>query len=287
MTYDLMIFEFTEDFVRSRFGLVPILDEIREIVSFVNQVARRKGTFIGISWYVMNNQVRRYLPAIRPELADVVYIPVMINNSISPLASAVVRSKFRIEGPYVFYPTQIRPYKGVTDLLKAMQIINARGTEYKVVLTGQSLEGDSEAAHFIENNNLDKLVVLTGDVNEAELARLYLDATLVICPSHFEGGIHQPLLEAMHWGVPAVASRLPQTLERLDFHNTKENQSYLFQVGNIEELIETIEKVLADRDQTIATQRAIMDRLSDYDWAQAAEKMHSILTKTMTHKPQD
>jgi glycosyltransferase involved in cell wall biosynthesis len=110
------------------------------------------------------------------------------------------------EGPYVLYAGSLMPHKNVDTLVAAF------ATEGLDV--GLRLAGPATAA---EHAHLDSLVSRLGAgtrvrhlgwLGDRELARWYAGARAVVIPSVHEG-FGLPVIEAMHVGVPVVASDIP------------------------------------------------------------------------------
>ncbi len=79
-------------------------------------------------------------------------------------------------------------------------------------MVGRPGYGFSEIEASIQRQACRDLYILPGYVSDAELSVLYTRAELFAYPSHYEGfGI--PLVEAMSFGLPIVASRIPASEE--------------------------------------------------------------------------
>lgn len=75
----------------------------------------------------------------------------------------------------------------------------------KLVLTGSAGWGDTGLAEEIQAQGLEDLVIITGYLNDQQLAPLYSGATAFLYPSVFEG-FGLPVLEAMQCGCPVITS---------------------------------------------------------------------------------
>jgi glycosyltransferase involved in cell wall biosynthesis len=84
----------------------------------------------------------------------------------------------------------------------------------RLVLAGHLIEGRTPLRHDLEALGLDREVLLTGLVPDAELILLYAGASLFVYPSWWEG-FGLPPLEAMAMGIPVItyrAASLPEVV---------------------------------------------------------------------------
>lgn len=130
----------------------------------------------------------------RRELVELLDVPA---EKVTVVPNAV-DDEFTSEGPaedgdYVLAVGTLEPRKNLARLVDA-----ARRVDVELRVVGARGWGDVE----IQGNGVRWL----GEVNDAELARLYRGALCVAYPSSYEGfGI--PVLEAMACGVPVVTTR--------------------------------------------------------------------------------
>jgi glycosyltransferase involved in cell wall biosynthesis len=98
--------------------------------------------------------------------------------------------------------TNLRPEKGLTDLIRAAALLRGRYPEIRLVIWGEGpLRPELEV--LIESLGLDDAVRLPGHTHEAERALSTMDA--FILPSLSES-CSNSLLEAMAVGLPVIAS---------------------------------------------------------------------------------
>ena len=142
------------------------------------------------------------------ELADVLGVPpasiAVIPNAADHLArvkpnDSVLERLGCVAAPYLLLVGSFAPNKNMPRAIRAFASV-ARPEE-KLVVVGAPVGS-------FANDNLSRLpanVLIAGRIADAELVALYRHATALIFPSLYEGfGI--PPLEAMHFGVPVLAS---------------------------------------------------------------------------------
>ena len=119
-----------------------------------------------------------------------------------------MKDKFGIIRKYILYVGNIETRKNLTTLIKAFYEVLGSGQELQLVLAGVKGAGYEKVIAMIEKYNLKDRVVLTGYVNEEEKNYFLRNAELFVFLSHYEGfGI--PILEAMYYELPVIASKIP------------------------------------------------------------------------------
>lgn len=153
-----------------------------------------------------------------------------------------VKNKFNIQKPFFLYTGVWREHKNLAGLIKAFAILKKQGLEANLVITGKEDYTEKSIKESIKNNGLEKDVVLTGLVSDADLKLLFKGAKVFVFPSFAEGfGI--PPLEAMASGTPVCSSNttsLPEVCENAALffnpHNTKDIASKMKQIFENEKL---------------------------------------------------
>jgi glycosyltransferase involved in cell wall biosynthesis len=113
--------------------------------------------------------------------------------------------------PYVLFVGTLERRKNVTTLVEAFARV-AEEFDLQCVMVGKPGFGFSEIRSSIEHQRCRERYILAGFVTDEELACLYTQAELFAFPSWYEG-FGTPLVEAMCFGLPIVASRIPSTEE--------------------------------------------------------------------------
>jgi glycosyltransferase involved in cell wall biosynthesis len=114
-----------------------------------------------------------------------------------------VRQKYRLETPFIFYPTSISPRKNLTRLLDAFDLMEKR-IPHRLYLTGSSGWKSGDVLKRLEGPACD-YVRLLGQVDEEDMPAIYCLADFTVYVSLFEG-FGLPVLEAMRCGSPVLAS---------------------------------------------------------------------------------
>ncbi len=96
------------------------------------------------------------------------------------------------------------PHKNQLFLLKAMQLLKNQQVTFHLYIVGQGKERQS-LQEFIDKNQLNKYVTLTGQIQQDELRNLYRKADFVIQPPLWEGYGKVPIEGIFHAVVPILS----------------------------------------------------------------------------------
>lgn len=168
-----------------------------------------------------------------------------------------------LEGPYVLNVGTVEPRKNQVRLVKAFVAAGSDLAGYSLVLAGVPGWGQEEVQAVIEDLGVGHRIVLTGKVNNLELASLYSRASIFALPSLYEGfGI--PLVEAMSFGVPSVAGSTPALAELAG------DTALLVDALDTDDLAGALVRLAADEGLRERLGQAGRARAGEYTWAETA-----------------
>lgn len=202
---------------------------------------------------------------------EVVYIPTGVNPPVRR-APRLIR-RFGLEGgDYVLFASRLVPEKGAHLLIEAFR--GVRG-DLKLVIAGDAQHEERYKRRLRRLAAGDPRVVFTGFAQGELLEELFTNALLFCQPSEIEG-LPTALLEAMSYGLPALASDIPENLEALGGHG------FSFRCGDADDLRERLRELLADREALRrAGREASRYVLERYSWDGIAERMERLYLETM------
>jgi glycosyltransferase involved in cell wall biosynthesis len=126
-----------------------------------------------------------------------------------------VRSRFGIDGEYVFYPAQFWAHKNHINLVLALVWLKEkRDVRISLVLTGSDHGNLSFVRQFVIGRGLTDQVIFPGFVSEEELIALYQQSLALTFVTYF-GPDNIPPLEAFALGCPVIASSVSGAQEQL------------------------------------------------------------------------
>lgn len=165
-------------------------------------------------------------------------------------------------GPFILLVGSLEPRKGHELLIQAAA---QEGLEdVRLVFAGPEV-GRAEYLRAMANQvGVGDRITVLGPVDDSVLARLYRDATAFCLPSYGEG-FGLPVLEAMSFGTPVVASNLPALREVA-------GDAALFAApGDSASLAGELRRILGDRQLRDSLSRQGKERASLFTWDATAE----------------
>jgi glycosyltransferase involved in cell wall biosynthesis len=196
------------------------------------EVYRAADAVLTMTWHETEELVRL---GVRPER-----IHVIGGAADPPLTSDPYRFRSRLgdmTAPLVLFIGQQYRYKGVAELVEAVEAIRARGVKAELVFLGPSTPF---SARLFAHRSAPWLHVL-GKVDE-QTKWDAIDASSVVClPSRHEA-FGRVYVEAWSKGKPVIGARIPTAREVV----TDGETGLLVDVGSAEDLARALERVLTD-----------------------------------------
>ena len=199
-------------------------------------------------------------------------IRVVPNASTRQFADIVERDTSAIgfeNKNYFFYPTQIRPYKNLENLVFALYLLNLKRLDtgkspVKLFLTSEESQLDS-IQNLLRIFELEDLVKATGKLSGTQMSEFYKDAIAGISPSWHEGGFFFfQISEAWDNNTPCIFSNTSANRELLP----EGSLAYTFDPGNVQEIMEKMEFVILNRDEVLRLQKLELADVFQRSWKQ-------------------
>lgn len=216
---------------------------------------------------------REYELSKKPVLVE--HIPPV--NAIK-ISSSEARKRVKdlgIIGSYILFFGTLEPRKNLVGLIEAYSRLSPPLKEkYSLVIGGGKGWKDEAIIHSIENltKHGDK-VVQTGYVSDKDRAALFMDATIYIMPSHYEG-FGMQALEAMTYETPIIASDIPVLREVCQ-------KAAVYSGTAAPELERAISKLLASRTKREQLIREGNHRLSEFSWDKVADDIYKKIVSSI------
>jgi glycosyltransferase involved in cell wall biosynthesis len=146
-------------------------------------------------------------------------------------------NKYGFPESYILYVGTIEERKNLLAVLKAM---NTGKIKLPLVVIGRKTSYYKEVKKYVDSNKVKEIYFLESIVNE-DLPAIYQQAELFVYPSVFEGfGI--PVIESLYSKTPVITSK------NGCFPEAGGPSSMYIDPHNVEELAETIKKVIGDHE---------------------------------------
>ncbi len=175
------------------------------------------------------------------------HIPSMLPflDSKTPVTELKVNYGLGTDDNIILFVGSIKKIKGLDILLSAFHLL---GKEYikkqrlKLVCAG---DGDmwEKVTKQVNELGIQDCVLMLGFIPHEKICELYNMADIFVIPSLMEA---RPLAlsEALHNGVPSIASRIPTLESIID----EEHNGLLFETGNAEDLCKKIRLMIEDSE---------------------------------------
>lgn len=164
---------------------------------------------------------------------------------------------------YILMVSRFVPEKNHNDLVKGFNKASLGG--WKLVFVGRADHADDYSSRLINDNKNNDDIVFTGFKIGDDLANLYHHAGVFVLPSSHEG-LPIALLEALSFGLPAIASNIPANLE------VGLPGDQYFQLGDSDDLSEKIRSISAKSSDYELREKISSSVIEKYDWDIIADK---------------
>lgn len=274
--HDMAVHQYYEEFIRRD----PLYKARFLDIGMRAEHLARSGVFMFCNCEtVRRQQLLKHVKNIRESSTFYIYLPTNIPQGIEKrlLSEEQVREKYNIKNDYLFYPTQIRPYKNVSALIMAMVKLICDFKKLSLVLTGNPCDVP-EVYTLIKENRLEDRIICISNVPEHELYSLYKYAAATPVPTLFEGGFPWQACEALYMNTPIVLSDIPIVRERIESLGFTIDNCGLetFDPYDSNELAKKLNVILKDRQSAVIKQQGFRDKLLSYTWDDAAEKYYHV-----------
>jgi glycosyltransferase involved in cell wall biosynthesis len=187
-------------------------------------------------------------------------------------ALAALHARLGIKKPYLLHHGTIQPRKNLKRLIEAFRLMlaNDAGLDFDLVLAGRRGWASDEIISAAAESKGRGRVILTGMLDDADLALLIKGASLAVVPSLYEG-FSLPMVEAMACGVPAVASNtscLPEI---------SGNTLAYFDPLSCEDIAACMQRVLLDSGLRLRLRQNGIARTREFTWERCARQTLDVL----------
>jgi len=187
--------------------------------------------------------------------------------------SSLLRSKFSITQPYLLYTGASDPRKNLPRLIESFAQLPPRIRASHQLVLGGGMPADHienlrrvAAAHGLSPEK----AVFTGHISDNDMAGLYRDAKAFVFPSYHEG-FGLPVLEAMQFGLPCVASNRSSVPEVVGMPEA------LFDPFSVDSVAQALSKVLTDEPFRKRFVAHCPSQVAKFTWKSSAARALSAL----------
>jgi glycosyltransferase involved in cell wall biosynthesis len=173
--------------------------------------------------------------------------------------------------PYFLFVGSSEPRKNIERMLLAyVQYRKLIPHPIDLVLAGGYQWGNFSATDFIRANDLQSSVHLIQHVDDTVLRALYANAQALVLVSLYEG-FGLPLVEAMQWGIPLIASNTSSVGEIAG------DAALLVDPNETDEIVQAFRRMTEDEAMRLELSQKSKKRGQQFSWKQAASETMALL----------
>lgn len=236
-----------------------------KVFSYVLKSQINNSTHIITPTNAVKNQILSIYKNIKYEKITPIYEGIN-QELLSCKIDAKQRDNPLFKSKFVIYVGNFYPHKNVENLIRAFSIVK---TQVKLLLIGPHDHFSSRILNLIKKKKQEERIKLFDNATIYNLTYAYKNAIALIHPSYSEG-FGLPIVEAMHFNLPIIASNIPVFQELL------ENKYTSFDPNNTNEIAEKISKFVKQERQQIK-----YINLVRFSFVEMAKKTLAIYKKTL------
>jgi glycosyltransferase involved in cell wall biosynthesis len=201
----------------------------------------------------------------------VAVVPIAVSSHFRPVhpqqASARVRERFGVHGPFVLCVGDLQPRKNQIGLIEAFRdLLHAvPHLPHSLVLCGKDTWYGDRVRDAAEHSGCRERIHFTGFVNDDELVDLYNAADLFVFPSFYEG-FGLPILEAMASGCAVACSNTAAMPE------VANATALMFDPHRRDQIVRAMKDLLLDAELRSRMERLGLQRAAHFTWHNTARK---------------
>lgn len=202
--------------------------------------------------------------------AEDIYKPLNRN-----LSKDIIKKHYFIDNDFILYVGGFSPRKNIIGLIESFsKVLHSYKKNLLLVIAGKKGKSYDTYKKRVEQLNISDKVIFPGFISIDHLPYLYNASELFVYPSFYEG-FGLPPIEAMSCGVPVIGSNCTSVPEVLG------NSGLLVDPNNIDELSNSILKILNDKNLKENLIASGLMRSSELSWEKTAKQTLAAYNKTL------
>ena len=226
-------------------------------------------TVVVHSNWVKQDLVRHY--KLSPNKIQVILTPPPVQAYAEPTAETqeIVRTTYKVDNRFAFYPAVTWKNKNHIRLLEALALLRDRGTKIELICTGHQTDFFTEIQKAVAQFKLHDEVRFLGMIPEEHLRAMYRLAEFTVLPTLFEGA-GLPLVEAWAEGSPVTCSAVTSLLELAG------DAALLFDPNSAENMAGAIKRMAEDVSLRETLVKSGFARLRNFNWETTAKAYRAV-----------
>ena len=178
--------------------------DLFKLKNWTNYALKKSSKVISVSENTKKDIVKFYkIPENKIQVIHNSFNPSLLSSSPPP--PPISPSSPPLLSKYILYVGTLQPRKNISALIDAFVILKKDHLDLSLILAGKKGWLYDEIFEKVKNLNLEKSVIFSGYISEAEKNELYKNASVFVLPSLYEGFGNTPL-EALAVGTPVAVS---------------------------------------------------------------------------------
>ena len=197
-----------------------------------------------------------------------------INSKLKMQNSKILKEKFDIKGEYILFVGTLQPRKNIGKLIEAFSRLKTQGlrlkTDLELIIVGKKGWMYEDILNAPAKYEVSDRVKFLDNVNDEDLPGFYKNAVCFVLPSLYEG-FGLPILEAMQYGCPVLASNVSSLPE------AGAEAAIYFDPQNSEDIAEKIDKVTSDEKLRTEMVQKGYEQVKKFSWEKTARETLKVL----------
>ncbi|MEO7046915.1 MAG: glycosyltransferase family 1 protein [Ferruginibacter sp.] len=242
-------------------------NDLYQLTKWTEYSVRKAKKIITISNSSKDDIIKYY--KVPSEKVNVVYLG--LKNLAMNEPSEKELSEFGVNKKFILFVGTLQPRKNISRLIESFaKLPQDIKSDYQLVIIGKKGWLFEEILEAPEKFGVSESVVFLDYVSDIDLPNFYKKAEIFVLPSLYEG-FGLPILEAMRYGCPVIASNVSSLPE------AGGDAALYFEPENTNDIKNIIEKVLTDnalREKMIVRGR---EHYKKFTWEKAAKQVLSTI----------
>ena len=182
------------------------------------------------------------------------------------------------KGEIVLFASRLLREKGITDFIKAGEILNQRKVKARLVVAGNVYPDNARSLTHAEMDAAHNSGAIEWIGQHDDMSDLIARSKMMVLPSYYGEGVPKVLLEAAAIGRPIITCDAPGCRETVD----NGVNGYLTSPQNPEELADAIEDLIKDTGKCLEFGRASRQRVErDFHTGHVIEKTMDVYRRLL------
>jgi glycosyltransferase involved in cell wall biosynthesis len=238
-------------------------DDLYQLTNWTRYSAKKASLIFTISNSSKDDIIREYEVDSKRVLVTHLGIKKGLESETKSLNMKDLQDKFGINKKYILFVGTLQPRKNIAKLIEAFSkikqkdvdlvIVGKKGWLYEEILAAPGKFEVSDRVRFLDF------------VSDEDLPSIYRNAECFVLPSLYEG-FGLPVLEAMKYGCPVIASNVSSLPE------AGGDAALYIDPGDINDVVQKIEKLLTDKKLREEMIEKGYNQIKKFSWEKAAKQ---------------